>query len=441
MGSWEDLIDCQESRGKKILSFQVGEESEGRLFESPMNSAESSYQQGELMEEDQRSILIIGGIEVFLPSSPVEARACVADATTEERQPTETVKEGEKEKILMSAPTEEEHTVEMLTPWEIELIMLEDWLNNPEPEDGCQKTVTKIAREEHSTKLLRNFSQEAEQKMTIALKHAAEDEAEFQSEEQLEEAGTEPTQGKMVEANLSEEEEAEQQFSKGTPELKFAAEWKLSATRGDEDNMRDQVGLSIDKYGEEEVQQKRLHKKSQPQEQLEEVIEEIKKLMLRSAEETVSKEKLNRRDPAIAAGKQQQQQQQSIGASRQFQRKIWDPGGFQHSWSAHEQELMNFSQQWSMMQENLSTSTDASTKQHVNTHLEIRRGTDPLISKIRIIKFCEFMCKVDKMPKPCLWTGVDGFNRITDCKQVQIRVGSGSLFNVMSHRLRCLNEI
>jgi hypothetical protein len=32
-----------------------------------------------MMEEDQRSILIIGGIEIFLPSSPVEASACVAD--------------------------------------------------------------------------------------------------------------------------------------------------------------------------------------------------------------------------------------------------------------------------------------------------------------------------------------------------------------------------
>jgi hypothetical protein len=80
--------------------------------------------------------------------------------------------------------------------------------------------------------------------------------------------------------------------------------------------MRDQVDLPIDKYGEEEVQQRRLHKKSQPLEQLDRVIEEIIKMMLRSAEETVSKEKLSRRDPTIVAGKQQQQQQQSRGAGR-----------------------------------------------------------------------------------------------------------------------------
>jgi hypothetical protein len=47
--------------------------------------------------------------------------------------------------------------------------------------------------------LLRNFSQEVEQEMTAALKHATEDEVEFQSEEQLEEAGVEPAQGELVE--------------------------------------------------------------------------------------------------------------------------------------------------------------------------------------------------------------------------------------------------
>jgi hypothetical protein len=50
------------------------------------------------------------------------------------------------------------------------------------------------------------------------------------------------------------------------------------------------------------MQQRRLHKKSQPLEQLDEVIEEIRKLMLRSAE-AVNKGELNRGEPAIAAGK------------------------------------------------------------------------------------------------------------------------------------------
>jgi len=37
--------------------------------------------------------LIIGGIHILLPSNTVEARDFVADVTTEEGQPIETVKE------------------------------------------------------------------------------------------------------------------------------------------------------------------------------------------------------------------------------------------------------------------------------------------------------------------------------------------------------------
>jgi len=79
------------------------------------------------------------------------------------------------------------------------------------------------------------------------------------------------------------------------------------------------------------------------------VIEEIRKLMLRSVE-AVSKEELTRREPAIAAGKnkknmqKQQQQQHSWRRARgQLQKRIWDPGGFQN-WRRgyHEKELMFF---------------------------------------------------------------------------------------------------
>jgi hypothetical protein len=57
-----------------------------RLSESLMNSEVSSDQRKEPMEkEDQTHFLIIGGIEVFLPYSPVEASVCVVDAVTVER--------------------------------------------------------------------------------------------------------------------------------------------------------------------------------------------------------------------------------------------------------------------------------------------------------------------------------------------------------------------
>jgi hypothetical protein len=55
------------------------------------------------------------------------------------------------------------------------------------------------------------------------------------------------------------------------------------------------------------VQWRRLHKESQPLEQLDREIEEIRRMMLRSAQEAVSKGKLSRREPTIAAGKKQQQ--------------------------------------------------------------------------------------------------------------------------------------
>jgi hypothetical protein len=54
-----------------------------------------------------------------------------------------TIKEEEKEKILMSSPVEEEHAVEFLTPWEKELNMLEDWLNHPELVNDYHKETVK----------------------------------------------------------------------------------------------------------------------------------------------------------------------------------------------------------------------------------------------------------------------------------------------------------
>jgi hypothetical protein len=80
-------------------------------------------------EEDHRSVLVIGGIEIFLPRSKGEASICVADATTKGQQ-VETVIDAE-EQTLKSTPTEEDYRVELLNQWEMELKMMEDWLDNP----------------------------------------------------------------------------------------------------------------------------------------------------------------------------------------------------------------------------------------------------------------------------------------------------------------------
>jgi hypothetical protein len=160
-----------------------------------VNEDDEKLNTSTLEEEDQRCILIIGGISIFLPSIPTEASACVAHeevmqeasreeamgpnvfktnsacvaGTEEERQPTETVMKEEKEKTLKSSQErreeEEEHSDKMLTQWEKELKMLEDWLRNPETEEDCQKDAVMKSGEE------------------------------FHPEEQLDEVGLLPAQG------------------------------------------------------------------------------------------------------------------------------------------------------------------------------------------------------------------------------------------------------
>jgi hypothetical protein len=93
MGS-VDSIDCQEG-SRKIPIFQVGRDKQMRLSEGLINSEVSLDQQMQLTEEeDQRNLLMIGGIQIFLPFSQGEAEICVADAaTTEAGQLAETVRE------------------------------------------------------------------------------------------------------------------------------------------------------------------------------------------------------------------------------------------------------------------------------------------------------------------------------------------------------------
>jgi hypothetical protein len=57
-------------------------------------------------EEDLRNLLMIGGIEIFLPLAQEEAEICVADAATTEEQSAETVREEELEQTLEAAQAE-----------------------------------------------------------------------------------------------------------------------------------------------------------------------------------------------------------------------------------------------------------------------------------------------------------------------------------------------
>jgi hypothetical protein len=91
---------------------------------------------------------------------------------------------------------------------------------------------------------------------------------------------------KVIERKVSQEE---------TADLKSAAEWQLEATDEDEeDGMGDHDDLPICRKF---LQLRRLHEQGQPLEQLDEVIEEIRELMIRIAR-TTSEDRLRRRKEA-----------------------------------------------------------------------------------------------------------------------------------------------
>jgi hypothetical protein len=112
--SIKDLIDYQESR-RKTSSFQKGKKNEVVLSKSIGNLEVISDRRGTLTkEEDKRSIMIIGGINIFLPGSLVKANACVEGAV-EGGQPSDTFME-EIEKTIKSTQEmeKEEHSSKLL---------------------------------------------------------------------------------------------------------------------------------------------------------------------------------------------------------------------------------------------------------------------------------------------------------------------------------------
>jgi hypothetical protein len=164
----------------------------------------------------------------------------------------------------------------MLTPWDMELEMLEDWLNHPEIVDNChEKTVMQMLAEENYEESLRNFNQVAEQMIIAMPRHATEDEGKFQFKEHLEEVGDAPA-GELAEEKLSKGE-VEKRLSDKSAKLNFAAEWKAEATEK-EDGMGDIVDLPICREKCSGVGCKR---RAKPLEPVDEVIEEITRLMIR----------------------------------------------------------------------------------------------------------------------------------------------------------------
>jgi hypothetical protein len=88
-----------------------------RLSEGLINSEVSLDQQMQLTEEeDRRSLLMIGGIQIFLPLAQGEAEICVADAATAEvGQPAGTVREALEQTLeVAQEKREDEHSEECL---------------------------------------------------------------------------------------------------------------------------------------------------------------------------------------------------------------------------------------------------------------------------------------------------------------------------------------
>jgi hypothetical protein len=159
------------------------------LSESLIDSVESSDQQGVLTkEEDQRNILIIGGINIFLPSSLIEANAH-DEGATEERQSSKSVMKEEHDHKLASVEEMREE-------------------------------------EEHSAELIKIFNKGDEQEITAELGPETEERAADNMDlvDLYEKFET------LIERKLSEEI-AKKQLSKIVVEMEFAVEWKANATR------------------------------------------------------------------------------------------------------------------------------------------------------------------------------------------------------------------
>jgi hypothetical protein len=111
MRSLRDLEDCQEG-SRSIPYCQVGRDEQmswNEFWNQPEELTEQVSSEMDLdqhvqltEEEDLRSLLMIGGIGVFLPLAQEEAEICVAGAATTEEQSAETVKE-ELEQTLEAA--------------------------------------------------------------------------------------------------------------------------------------------------------------------------------------------------------------------------------------------------------------------------------------------------------------------------------------------------
>jgi hypothetical protein len=182
---------------------------------------------------------MIGGIQIFLPLSPVEARVCVADAATGERQPVVTVREMEQTSEAAQAE-EDEHSKE--------------WLNIFSQE--AEKTATlelAVEKEEEADNMsfvdLCEQIETLERRVIVQRMHIQQvkletDGGAYQPKEQLGEVGLEPTQREMAAANCHREKLSSSSVMR-LQNWNFPAEWQVKATRDGKNGMGDHDDLPI----------------------------------------------------------------------------------------------------------------------------------------------------------------------------------------------------
>jgi hypothetical protein len=100
----KSLINSEMDLDQQI---QLTEDEDSCGFPSHVNEDDGNLKTFTIREDDMRTLIMIGGIEIFLPLAQEEAEICVVDATTTEGQLAETVTE-ELEQTLEAAQADEE---------------------------------------------------------------------------------------------------------------------------------------------------------------------------------------------------------------------------------------------------------------------------------------------------------------------------------------------
>jgi hypothetical protein len=234
-----DLIICQGSSSESIPYGQMGRDDlkiqtqPGELTEH-ISSQEDQQMKLTGEEEHQDDILMIGGIEIFLPFAQEEAENSVVHAATAEQPQLEmTVEEEELEQVSETAQADEEKN-------ECSEEQLNDFSQQAERAVALRLTAAKEKEEdEHSKEWLDIFNIVAEK--TATGEFAAEGKENEHFEECLNEFSQEIERAAALKLTAEEaekeEEHSEEWLSIFSHEVETNATWEVAEAEGDTDNI------------------------------------------------------------------------------------------------------------------------------------------------------------------------------------------------------------